>query len=48
MGSKVKQLRHYTTKQVEDIFEGDANNRVGVKFYAIIQLTRGHSTRKLE
>ncbi|GAB6007634.1 COG3415 family protein, partial [Dysgonomonas reticulitermitis] len=48
MGRKVKQLKNYTTEQVEAIFESDENNIVGVKLYAIIQLTRGYSTRKLE
>jgi transposase len=48
MGRKVKQLKNYTTSQVEALFESDQNNIVGVKLYAIIQLTRGYSTRKLE
>lgn len=48
MGRKVKQLKNYTTEQVESLFESDENNVVGVKLYAIIQLTRGYSTRKLE
>ena len=48
MGRKVKQLKNYTTAQVETLFESDENNIVGVKLYAIIQLTRGYSTRKLE
>jgi transposase len=48
MGRKVKQLRNYTTEQVVSLFESDENNIVGVKLYAIIQLTRGYSTRKLE
>jgi transposase len=48
MGRKVKQLKNYTTAQVESLFESDENNIVGVKLYAIIQLTRGYSTYKLE
>jgi hypothetical protein len=48
MGRKVKQLKNYTTEQVETLFESDENNIVGVKMYAIVQLTRGYSTRKLE
>jgi transposase len=48
MGRKVKQLRNYTTEEVEALFESDINNRIGVKLYAIIQLTRGYSSRKLE
>ena len=48
MGRKVKQLQNYTTEQVEALFESDENNRIGVKLYAIIQLSRGYSSRKLE
>jgi transposase len=48
MGRKVKQLKNYTTEQVEALFESDENNIVGVKLYAVIQLTRGYSSRKLE
>jgi hypothetical protein len=48
MGRKVKQLKNYTTEQVERLFDSDENNIAGVKLYAIIQLTRGYSTRKPE
>jgi len=48
MGRKVKQLKNYTTAEVEALFESDENNIVGVKLYAIIQLTRGYSARKLQ
>jgi transposase len=48
MGRRVKQLKNYTTEQVEALFESDENNIAGVKLYAIIQLTRGYSTRRLE
>jgi transposase len=47
MGRKVKQLKNYTTEQVEAVFESDSNNLTGVKLYAIIQLSRGHSSREL-
>jgi transposase len=48
MGRKVKQLKNYTTEEVESLFESDENNLIGVKLYAIIQLNRGYSSRKLE
>jgi transposase len=48
MGRKVKQLKNYTTEQIEALFKSDENNLVGVKLYAIIQLSRGYSSRKLE
>ncbi len=44
MGRKVKQLKNYTTEQIELLFESDENNIVGIKLHAIIQLTRGYST----
>ena len=48
MGRKVKQLKNYTTEQVEALFARDENYRTGVKLYAILQLTRGYSSRALE
>jgi len=47
MGRKVKQLKNYTAEQVESIFASDSNNLIGVKLYAIVQLSRGYSSRKL-
>jgi transposase len=48
MGRKVKQLKNYTTEQIESVFESDSNNRPSIKLYALIQLSRGYSSRKLE
>jgi transposase len=48
MGRKVKQLKNYTTAQVEAILKSDENKLLGVKLYAILQLTRGYSARRLE
>jgi transposase len=48
MGRKVKQLKNYTAEQVESVFDSDENHRTGVKLYAILQLTRGYSSRALE
>jgi transposase len=47
MGRKVKKLKNYTTGQVEKLFESDKNYRTGLKLYAILQLTRGYSSRRL-
>jgi len=47
MGRKVKQLKNYSTEQVETLIESDLNYRTGVKLYAILQLSRGHSSRDL-
>jgi transposase len=48
MGRQVKRLKNYTTEQVEALFESDENHRTGVKLYAVLQLTRGYSSRALE
>jgi transposase len=48
MGRKVKRLKNYTAEQIETLFESDENNIAGVKMYAVLQLTRGCSARKLE
>jgi transposase len=48
MGRKVKRLMNYTTEEVEALFESEANHLTGVKLYAIIQMSRGYSSRKLE
>jgi transposase len=48
MGRKVKQIKNYTTEQVKALFASDENYRTGVKLHAILQLTRGYSSRSLE
>jgi len=48
MGRKVKQLKNYTTEQIETIFASDEKHRTGIKLYALLQLSRGYSSRKLE
>ena len=48
MGRRVKQLKNYTTEQVKALYESDEKHRTGVKLYAILQLTRGYSSRTLE
>jgi hypothetical protein len=40
MGRKVKQLKNYTTEQVEAIFKSNENNLIGVKMHAVLQLTQ--------
>ena len=47
MGRKSKQLRNFTTGQVEALFESDSDFLTGVKILAIIQLCKGYSSRKL-
>jgi hypothetical protein len=43
MGRKVKQLKNYTTEDIEAIFDSNKDYRTGMKLCAIIQL----SSRKL-
>jgi transposase len=47
MGRKVKTLKNHTTEEVEAIFASNENNLTGVKLYAVLQLTKGFSSRKL-
>ena len=47
MGRKSKQLRNFTVEQVEALFESDSKYWTGVKLFAIIQLVKGYSSRKL-
>ena len=47
MGRKAKQLKNFTTEQIEALFESNSNYLTGVKIFAIIQLCRGYSSRKL-
>ena len=48
MGRKVKKLKNFTTEQVQALFESDEKYRIGIKLFAILQITRGYSSRALE
>ena len=47
MGRKVKQIKNYSTEQIEALIANDENRRIGVKLFAILQLSRGYSSREL-
>jgi transposase len=47
MGRKVKKLKNYTPEQIEKLFESGSKHELGVKLYAVLQLSRGYSSRKL-
>jgi transposase len=47
MGRRTKQLKNFTAEQVEALFESDSRYLTGVKLFAIIQLAKGLSSRKL-
>jgi hypothetical protein len=46
-GTQRKRLNNYTAEQIEMLFESDANNKISIKLYAILQLAKGYSSRKL-
>jgi transposase len=47
MGRKVKQLRNYSTAQIKTIIASNSNNIIAIKLHAILQLSKGHSSREL-
>ena len=47
MGRKVKQIKNYSAEQIEALIANDENYRIGVKLFAILQLSRGYSSREL-
>jgi transposase len=47
MGRKVKQLKNYTTSDIEAIIACDEKHNVGIKLHAIKQLSKGSSSRYL-
>jgi transposase len=48
MGRTIKRLKNYTTEQIEAIFASDKKNSMSIKLYAILQLSRGYSSRRLQ
>jgi hypothetical protein len=47
MGRKVKQLKNYTTSDIELLIESEDKHVVGIKLHAIKQLSIGYSSRYL-
>ncbi|WP_165044672.1 helix-turn-helix domain-containing protein [Dysgonomonas sp. ZJ709] len=48
MGRHVKQLINYTTSDVKAFIDNEDKYKVGIKLYAILQLTKGKPSRELE
>jgi transposase len=48
MGRKVKQLKNYSSSQIKAIIDTDDKYKLGVKLYAVYQLSKGKSSRELE
>lgn len=48
MGRKVKQLKNYSSAQIKAIIDKDDKYKLGVKLYAVYQLSKGKPSRELE
>jgi transposase len=48
MGRKVKVLQNYTPKQVKAFFDKDDKYKIGLRLYAVYQVSIGKSSRQLE
>jgi len=48
MGRKVKQLKHYTSAQIKALLDEDNKHKIGIRLYAVYQVSKGKSSRSLE
>lgn len=48
MGRKVKTLQNFTTEQIKAFIDNDDKYKLGIKLYAVYQLSKGKSSRELE
>lgn len=48
MGRKVLQVQGYTPEQIKSLFNQDEKYKVGMKLYAIYQVSKGQPSRRLE
>ena len=48
MGRKVLQVKGYSPDQIKSLFNQDEKYKIGMKLYAIYQVSKGQATRKLE
>lgn len=48
MGRKVKTLQNFTTEQIKAFIDKDEKYKLGIKLYAVYQLSKGKSSRELE
>lgn len=48
MGRKVKRLKNYSSAQIKAIIDTDDKYKLGVKLYAVYQLSKGKPSRELE
>ncbi len=48
MGRKVKALKNYSSDQIKAFIENDDTYTIGIRLYAVYQLSKGKSSRSLE
>ena len=48
MGRKVKALKNYSSEQIKSFIDNDNNYKIGLRLYAVYQLSKGKSSRSLE
>lgn len=48
MGRKTLGVKNYTPQQIKELFNSDAKFKIGIRLYAIYQVSLGQPTRKLE
>jgi len=48
MGRKVLQVKGYSPEQIRSLFDQDEKYKIGMKLYAVYQVSQGQATRKLE
>jgi transposase len=47
MGRRSKHFKNFTTEQIETLLESNPNYLTGVKLFAMLQIAKGYSSRKL-
>ena len=48
MGRKVKQIKNYSSEQIKAIIDTDDKYKLGIRLYAVYQLSKGKASRELE
>ena len=48
MGRKTLQLKNYSSAQIKEYFKTEEKYTIGIRLYAVYQVSKGVSTRKLE
>jgi transposase len=48
MGRKTLQLKNYTSEQIKELIRTDDRYTIGIRLYAVYQLSLGQSSRKLQ